>query len=52
MLLCDPQTSGGLLVAGTPASASQGLSIFQAEDFEHARDIGRLVAGPVGVTVR
>jgi len=51
-LLCDPQTSGGLLVACTADSASQVLSIFQAQGFQHARDIGRLVAGPAGVTVR
>jgi selenide,water dikinase len=51
-LLCDPQTSGGLLVACTAESAGQVLSIFQAQGFKHAREIGRLVAGPVGVTVR
>jgi selenide,water dikinase len=51
-LLCDPQTSGGLLVACTAESAGQVLSIFQAQGFKHAREIGKLVAGPVGVTVR
>lgn len=51
-LLCDPQTSGGLLVACTAESAGQVLSIFQAQGFKYAREIGQLVAGPVGVTVR
>ena len=51
-LLCDPQTSGGLLVACTVESAGQVLSIFQAQGFKYAREIGRLVAGPAGVTVR
>ena len=51
-LLCDPQTSGGLLVACAAESAAEVLSIFQAQGFAHACQIGRLAAGPVGVTVR
>mgnify|MGYP001619269029 CR=1 FL=1 len=51
-LLCDPQTSGGLLVACTAESAGQVLSIFQAQGFKYACEIGRLIAGPSGVTVR
>ncbi len=51
-LLCDPQTSGGLLVACTAESAGRVLSIFQEQGFPHAREIGRLATGPVGVTVR
>ena len=51
-LLCDPQTSGGLQVACTAGSAGQVLSIFQAQGFKYAREIGRLAAGPTGVTVR
>jgi selenide,water dikinase len=51
-LLCDPQTSGGLLVACTADSASHVLSVFQAQGFKHACEIGRLASGPAGVTVR
>jgi selenide,water dikinase len=51
-LLCDPQTSGGLLVACTAESADQVLSIFQAQGFKYACEIGRFVAGPGSVTVR
>ena len=51
-LLCDPQTSGGLLVACAADSASRVLSIFQEQGFKYAREIGRLAAGPIGVTVR
>jgi selenide,water dikinase len=51
-LLCDPQTSGGLLVACAAESASHVLSIFQAQGFKYACEIGRLAAGPASVTVR
>lgn len=51
-LLCDPQTSGGLLVACAPERAGEVLSVFRSQGFEHAREIGRLASGPVGVTVR
>jgi len=36
MLLTDPQTSGGLLVACSPDAVDAVLSIFRAEGFEHA----------------
>ncbi len=51
-LLCDPQTSGGLLVACNAESTGEVLSIFQAQGFKYACEIGRLVTGPAGVTVR
>ena len=51
-ILTDPQTSGGLLVACAAESVSQVLSIFQAQGFKYACEIGRLVDGPAGVTVR
>lgn len=44
-LLCDPQTSGGLLVACAPEAVSDVLAIFQREGFEQAAEIGELVAG-------
>lgn len=50
-LLCDPQTSGGLLVACGRDSAPAVLEIFRQQGFDRACEIGRLAAGPVGVTV-
>jgi selenide,water dikinase len=45
VLLTDPQTSGGLLVACAPESVDAVLGIFRAEGFESAAAIGRLAAG-------
>ena len=39
-LLCDPQTSGGLLVSSAPRVADEVLSLFAAEGFRHASRIG------------
>jgi selenide,water dikinase len=50
-LLTDPQTSGGLLVACSPASAQSVLDIFEAEGFDRARVIGSLEAGEPGISV-
>ena len=44
-LLCDPQTSGGLLVACDRATAPQVMEIFRAGGFAGAREIGSLSAG-------
>ncbi len=49
-LLCDPQTSGGLLVACAPESAGEVLEIFKREGFEYACVIGEMTEG-AGVTV-
>ncbi len=49
--LCDPQTSGGLLVACDPDSASDVLDLFNRQGFEHAQIVGRLQAGSGGVRV-
>jgi len=49
-LLTDPQTSGGLLVACSPESASQVLETFRKEGFP-AAEIGVLEAGPAKITV-
>lgn len=43
MLLSDPQTSGGLLVACDPASADAVLEIFAAQGFSQAAKIGQIV---------
>ena len=50
-LLCDPQTSGGLLVSCAPDTVQQVLALFQAQGFEAARVIGRMEAGPAGLRV-
>jgi len=44
-LLCDPQTSGGLLVACTQQAAGEVLDRFAGAGFEGAAVIGECVAG-------
>ena len=51
-LLCDPQTSGGLLVAVDPAQASRVLDLFDVRGFGDAAIVGRLKAGPTGIELR
>src|SRR5690606_34739698 len=51
-LLCDPQTSGGLLVACSADSAAQVLDIFRSEGFGHAAVIGELGEGEGRVEVQ
>ncbi len=50
-LLCDPQTSGGLLVACSAESASQVLQAFHQLGFMQATDIGSLAQGSPAVVV-
>ena len=50
-LLCDPQTSGGLLVAAAPEAAAQVLELVQAAGFGRAAVIGRLQEGAPGADV-
>ena len=51
-LLTDPQTSGGLLVSCTPATAPQVLEIFQRHGFAQACVVGHMQAGTPQVQVR
>ncbi len=44
-LLCDPQTSGGLLVACAPEAAESVCARFRAAGFAHAACIGEFVGG-------
>ena len=44
-LLCDPQTSGGLLVSCAPEAADAVLACFESQGFHSARRIGCMVAG-------
>ncbi|MGH8632316.1 MAG: selenide, water dikinase SelD, partial [Burkholderiales bacterium] len=50
-LLCDPQTSGGLLVTCAPEAVDEVLRIFRQDGFEHARVIGEIGAGAARVAV-
>ena len=50
-VLTDPQTSGGLLVACAPEAADEVLSVFRDGGFAEAAVVGRIEAGPAGVTV-
>ena len=50
-LLCDPQTSGGLLISCAPESADAVLAAFNADGFNHAAVIGGMQTGDVQVTV-
>lgn len=50
-LLCDPQTSGGLLVACAADATDEVLAVFRGEGFEQACVIGRMAAGEPAVSV-
>jgi len=50
-LLCDPQTSGGLLVACAANCVDQVLALFHAQGFAQAAVIGELGAGKPGIDV-
>ena len=51
-LLCDAQTSGGLLVACAPDTAEAVLERFRADGFAQAAVIGELFTGPAAVSCR
>jgi selenide,water dikinase len=50
-LLCDPQTSGGLLVACSANQVAKVLATFHEQDFAAACVIGKMVAGEARVRV-
>jgi selenide,water dikinase len=50
-LLCDPQTSGGLLVACSEADVDEVVAAFQRHGFEQAGVIGKMVTGAAQVSV-
>jgi selenide,water dikinase len=50
-LLCDPQTSGGLLVACAPDAVADVLAAFQADGFAAACVIGHMNEGAAQVSV-
>ncbi|HVO49353.1 MAG TPA: selenide, water dikinase SelD [Steroidobacteraceae bacterium] len=51
-LLCDPQTSGGLLVACAPESVPLVIALYKACGFTRAQVIGEMTEGPPLVTVQ
>ena len=51
ILLSDPQTSGGLLVACAPDTVTEVLSIFLQQGFSHVSVVGEFGEGPAGVEV-
>ena len=51
MLLCDPQTSGGLLISCAPESAADVLAAFKADGFSHALVIGTMHTGIAQIKV-
>ncbi len=48
-LLCDPQTSGGLLVAVDPAEVADILHLLTARGFNRSAVVGRLKSGPAQI---
>src|SRR5690606_20224924 len=50
-LLCDPQTSGGLLVACAEEAVASVLQTFERAGFAAAAVIGRMTGGPPTVVV-
>ena len=50
-LLCDPQTSGGLLVACAKDAVDTVLAVFHAQGFARAAVIGEMSQGTPGVEV-
>ncbi len=49
---CDPQTSGGLLVACAPDEVQAVMDCFHAHGFAVASLIGEIHAGQAGVQVK
>ncbi|MDP3852716.1 selenide, water dikinase SelD [Phenylobacterium sp.] len=50
-ILCDPQTSGGLLIAVDPGQAEAVLDLVRGRGFDRAAVVGRLVEGVAEVRV-
>ncbi len=50
-ILCDPQTSGGLLVSCSSGAADDVLALFRRHGHEAAAVIGEIGAGAAGITV-
>ena len=51
-VLCDPQTSGGLLIAVAPEDAARVLTMAREAGFADAAVVGEFAAGKPGLVVR
>lgn len=51
-ILCDPQTSGGLLVAAAPECAEEVIALFRQHGHASAAVIGEITAGDARISVR
>ena len=51
-ILCDPQTSGGLLIAADPSHAGTILALVESAGFGASRVVGSLSAGAPEIRVR
>ncbi len=51
-LLCDPQTSGGLLVSCAPGAVAAVLEIFRRHGFDAAAEIGSITAATDGAKLQ
>jgi selenide, water dikinase len=50
-VLCDPQTSGGLLIACAGSAASTVLDLLMRRNYPHACSIGQFERGPAKISV-
>jgi selenide,water dikinase len=50
-LLCDPQTSGGLLVSCAPDAVSDVLDVFMKRGCDRAAQVGTMTDGPIVIEV-
>jgi selenide,water dikinase len=50
-LLCDPQTSGGLLIACAPEAEAETVALLHGSGFKSATSIGSLRAGPAKIAI-
>jgi selenide,water dikinase len=50
-ILCDPQTSGGLLIGCSSDSVPQVLELLKSRNFDHSRVVGEFSATPTRVRV-
>jgi selenide,water dikinase len=50
-LLCDPQTSGGLLIACAPDAVATVLDLVRQRGFASAAEIGEIESGPARIRV-
>ena len=50
-LLCDPQTSGGLLVSCAPEAVESVLNLFKQQNFNYASVLGEMKNGEQKITV-